>query len=114
MVERRREFVGAGQGPRASGGDPGGVHHLLGEVLTALELRGGCGRAEHRDTDRLQRIHGAGYQRCLRADDDEVEGFAEFRDGLGVGYVQGCGGHDRCHPGIARRGHHLRDRGVGE
>ena len=54
--------------------DAGVRHHLLGERLAALELRGGGGRAEDGEPGRAQLVGGAGDERRLRPDDDEVGG----------------------------------------
>ncbi|GAA3228199.1 hypothetical protein GCM10020256_40270 [Streptomyces thermocoprophilus] len=79
---RGRTDVGAG------GGDAGGGHHVLGEGLGALQLRGLLGGPEHRDAGLAHGVGDSGDERGLRADDDQLGAQLRGQRGHG-GAVQG-------------------------
>ncbi len=55
LVERGLDLCRRGAGARARRRHPGGLHHVLGERLRTLQLRGGLRRAEDRDPARASR-----------------------------------------------------------
>ena len=110
-IEGRRDLVGGGAEPRVGGRHAGGGHHVLGERLRPLELRGRAGRAEAGDARGRDGVRDARDQRRLGSDDHQVG--AELRRQRGDGgaghrvdVVEGGDGRDA---GVARRGVHLVD-----
>ena len=73
LVERGLDLGAGGGAQRAPGRHARGIHDPLGERLRALELRGRLAGPEHRDAALAQRVGDARDERCLRADDDEVD-----------------------------------------
>ncbi len=105
---RRAAHVGLG------GGDAGDRHHVLGEGLGALELRGGTRRTEAADAAVTYGVGDPGDQRGLGADDDEVGADLLGQGGHGVAVelvdvVQRGAGRDA---GVAGCGVDLLDVGV--
>ena len=92
----RAEATGGGLGAGdagvdlgAGGGNPLVEEELLGERLGGLDLRGGLGRSEDRQTGGAEAIDDACLERCLGADDGEIDGaFAgEPLEGVDVEHV---------------------------
>ena len=111
LVQRRRGLVRRGAQPGRGGGHAGRCHHVLGERLGSLELRGGGRGAEAGDSPLGDGVRDPGDQRRLGTDDDQVH--AELlgqRGDIGtvhrVDVVESGDGGD---PGVARRGVHLGD-----
>ncbi len=63
--------LGAVERPRVR--NAGSVHHVLGERLRALDLRGGGARTEHGDAAAAQFVGETRDERRLGTDDDEVD-----------------------------------------
>jgi hypothetical protein len=110
-AEVRRAVLGALEDRGRGGRHAGLCHDVLREALAALDLGRGAGRPEAGDAGRPDRVGGAGHQRHLRADDDEVGGdlLRERGHRGGVGHVEGARLGERGGPGVARRAHQRGD-----
>ena len=93
---------------------PGRGHHVLGERLGALELRGLAGGAEAADPTVAYGVGDARDQRCLGTDHHEVgvEGGRQVGDRGTVHLVHGVQGGEPSQPRVAGRGMHLGDRRI--
>ena len=74
-------FRGVGEGAVFRRRDTVSAHERLGEVLRALELRGGARRAEHAQSASAEHVDDSARQRCLRADDGQSDAFRLYEVG---------------------------------